>query len=291
MVVPGSINRIRRRTVMTAKHLQDGTALSNGVVMPWFGLGVYKVQEGDEVERAVSTAIEAGYISIDTAAFYQNEEGVGRAVRASGVPRDKLFITTKVWNTDQGYESTLKAFEESRKKLQLDYVDLYLVHWPVPGKYKDTWRALEKLYEDGLVRAIGVSNFQIHHLEDLAASANVRPMVNQVEYHPLLTQKPLLKYCRENGIQLEAWSPLMRGNLDLPLLKELAQKYGKTPAQIVLRWDLQHEVVTIPKSVTPERIRENANVFDFELSAEDMERIDGLNQNRRFGADPDNFSF
>lgn len=276
---------------MTAKHLQDGTALSNGVVMPWFGLGVYKVQEGDEVERAVSTAIEAGYISIDTAAFYQNEEGVGRAVRASGVPRDKLFITTKVWNTDQGYESTLKAFEESRKKLQLDYVDLYLVHWPVPGKYKDTWRALEKLYEDGLVRAIGVSNFQIHHLEDLAASANVRPMVNQVEYHPLLTQKPLLKYCRENGIQLEAWSPLMRGNLDLPLLKELAQKYGKTPAQIVLRWDLQHEVVTIPKSVTPERIRENANVFDFELSAEDMERIDGLNQNRRFGADPDNFSF
>jgi diketogulonate reductase-like aldo/keto reductase len=291
MVVPGSINRIRRRTVMTAKHLQDGTALSNGVVMPWFGLGVYKVQEGDEVERAVSTAIEAGYISIDTAAFYQNEEGVGRAVRASGVPRDKLFITTKVWNTDQGYESTLKAFEESRKKLQLDYVDLYLVHWPVPGKYKDTWRALEKLYEDGLVRAIGVSNFQIHHLEDLAASANVRPMVNQVEYHPLLTQKPLLKYCRENGIQLEAWSPLMRGNLDLPPLKELAQKYGKTPAQIVLRWDLQHEVVTIPKSVTPERIRENANVFDFELSAEDMERIDGLNQNRRFGADPDNFSF
>jgi len=276
---------------MTAKHLQDGTALSNGVVMPWFGLGVYKVQEGDEVERAVSTAIEAGYISIDTAAFYQNEEGVGRAVRASGVPRDKLFITTKVWNTEQGYESTLKAFEESRKKLQLDYVDLYLVHWPVPGKYKDTWRALEKLYEDGLVRAIGVSNFQIHHLEDLAASANVRPMVNQVEYHPLLTQKPLLKYCRENGIQLEAWSPLMRGNLDLPLLKELAQKYGKTPAQIVLRWDLQHEVVTIPKSVTPERIRENANVFDFELSAEDMERIDGLNQNRRFGADPDNFSF
>ena len=274
---------------MTAKHLQDGVALSNGVVMPWLGLGVYKVPEGEDVERAVTAALEAGYVSIDTAAFYENEEGVGRAVRASGVPREKLFITTKVWNTDQGYESTLKAFEASRKKLGFDYVDLYLVHWPVSGKYRDTWKALEKLYGEGLVRAIGVSNFQIRHLEDLAAVANIRPMVNQVEYHPLLTQKPLLQYCRENGIQLEAWSPLMRGNLDLPLLQELARKYGKTPAQIVIRWDLQHEVVTIPKSSRPERIRENADVFDFELSAEDMERIDALNQNRRFGADPDTF--
>lgn len=265
--------------------------LSNGVTMPQLGLGVFRVEEGTEVENAVKAAIETGYTSIDTAAVYGNEEGVGRAIKASGAQRDQLFITTKVWNADQGYESTLQAFESSRKKLGLEIVDLYLIHWPVKGKYKETWKALEKLYQDGYVRAIGVSNFQTHHLDDLMADSQVRPMVNQVEFHPLLTQKPLLSYCREHGIQLEAWSPLMQGNLELPLLQELAAKYGKTPAQIVLRWDVQHGVVTIPKSITPSRIAENANIFDFELSAEDMERIDGLNRDQRFGADPDNFNF
>lgn len=272
-------------------QLADCTTLHNGVKMPWLGLGVWRVAEGNEVENAVKAAIKAGYRSIDTAAVYGNEEGVGKAIKEAGVPREELFITTKVWNADQGYDSTLQAFETSRKKLGLDYVDLYLVHWPVKGKYKDTWKALEKLYKDGVVRAIGVSNFQIHHLEDLMADSEVVPMVNQVEYHPLLTQEPLRAFCRDNQIQLEAWSPLMQGHLDLPLLQELAQKYGKTPAQIVLRWDLQNGVVTIPKSVTESRIIENSQVFDFELSADDMGRIAALNQNKRFGADPDNFDF
>lgn len=272
-------------------QLADCTTLHNGVKMPWLGLGVWRVAEGSEVENAVKAAIQAGYRSIDTAAVYGNEEGVGKAIKEAGVPREELFITTKVWNADQGYDSTLQAFETSRKKLGLDYVDLYLVHWPVKGKYKETWKALEKLYKDGVVRAIGVSNFQIHHLEDLMADSEVVPMVNQVEYHPLLTQEPLRAFCRDNKIQLEAWSPLMQGNLDLPLLQELAQKYGKTPAQIVLRWDLQNGVVTIPKSVTESRIMENSQVFDFELSEEDMGRISALNQNKRFGPDPDHFDF
>lgn len=261
--------------------------------MPWVGLGVYKVQEGEEVVHAVKTALEIGYRHIDTAAFYQNEEGVGRAVKESGVPREELFITTKVWNSDQGYDTTLKAFEESLKKLDLAYIDLYLVHWPVKGKYKETYKALEKLYKDGLVRAIGVSNFQIHHLQDLMETCEIKPMVNQVEYHPRLTQKALHAFCKENGIQLEAWSPLMRGGelLNEPVLVEIGKKYGKTPAQVILRWDLQNDVVTIPKSVTPQRIKENADIFDFELTAEEMEAIDSLNQEKRIGPDPDNFDF
>lgn len=234
-------------------------------------------------------AIQNGYRSIDTAALYGNEEGVGQAIKDSGVAREELFITTKVWNSDQGYESTLTAFEESRKKLDLDYIDLYLVHWPVKGKYKETWKALEKLYKDGLVKSIGVSNFKINHLEDLLKDSEVVPVVNQVEFHPLLNQQDLLEFCKSKKIQLEAWSPLMQGNLDIPLLKELAEKYNKTNAQIVLRWDLQHEVITIPKSVHPKRIDENANIFDFELSNEDMQAIDSLNQNKRFGPDPDIF--
>lgn len=276
---------------MTIKHLTDATVLNNGVKMPWFGLGVWKAVEGSEVETAVRAAIEVGYRSIDTAAIYGNEEGVGRAIKESGVAREELFITTKVWNSNQGYETTLAAFEESLQKLGLDYLDLYLIHWPVEGKYKDTWRALEKLYKDGRVRAIGVSNFHVHHLQDLLEGAEVVPAVNQVEYHPLLSQQELRAFCRDHKIQLEAWSPLMQGNLDLPLLQELAVKYNKSAAQIVLRWDLQNEVVTIPKSITPSRIAENTNVFDFELSAEDMARLDQLNENRRFGPDPDNFDF
>ncbi|MCZ0754908.1 aldo/keto reductase [Anoxybacillus sp. J5B_2022] len=275
------------------KSLKDAATLHNGVKMPWLGLGVYKVQEGEEVVQAVKTAIEVGYRHIDTAAFYQNEEGVGRAIKESGVPREELFITTKVWNSDQGYDTTLKAFEASLQKLGMDYVDLYLVHWPVKGKYKETYKALEKLYKDGRVRAIGVSNFQIHHLEDIMADCEIKPMVNQVEYHPRLTQKALHVFCKEHDIQLEAWSPLMRGGelLNEPVLVEIGKKYGKTPAQVILRWDLQHEVVTIPKSVTPHRIKENADVFDFELTAEEMKAIDSLNKDQRIGPDPDNFDF
>ncbi|WP_046226329.1 aldo/keto reductase [Paenibacillus dauci] len=274
------------------QNLQSTVQLSNGVQMPWFGLGVYKVENGDEVVSSVKWAIEAGYRSIDTAALYQNEDGVGQAIRESGVSREELFITTKVWNSDQGYESTLQAFEQSLNKLGLEYVDLYLVHWPVKGKYKDTWRALEKLHEDGKVRAIGVSNFQVHHLEDLLADAKVRPVVNQVELHPLLSQVELRNYCKEQGIQIEAWAPLAQGRLlDNPVLQEIGEKYGKSIAQVLLRWDLQSGIVTIPKSIKQERIVQNADIFDFELSAEDMQQIDDLNQNQRFGADPDNFNF
>ncbi|MGG3804962.1 aldo/keto reductase [Metabacillus fastidiosus] len=274
------------------KSLHDTTTLHNGVKMPWFGLGVYKVEDGQEVINSVKSAIKAGYRSIDTAAIYKNEEGVGQAVKEAGIPREQLFITSKVWNSDQGYESTIAAFHESLKKLDLDYLDLYLIHWPVKETYKETWKAMETLYKEGKVKAIGVSNFHIHHLEDLMEEAEIIPMVNQVEYHPRLTQKELLSFCQNNNIQLEAWSPLARGRFfDDPILIELSQKYEKTAAQIILRWDLQTGVVTIPKSVHEHRIIENANIFDFELSNEDIAKIDSLNQNERVGSDPDNFHF
>ncbi|WP_150284600.1 aldo/keto reductase [Rummeliibacillus sp. TYF-LIM-RU47] len=281
---------------MVAKNLQDTTTLYNGVKMPWFGLGVFKVEEGPDLVNAVKTAIKHGYRSIDTAAIYGNEEGVGQGIREglkeAGISRDELFVTSKVWNDDLGYESTLAAYETSLKKLGLDYLDLYLIHWPVEGKYKDAWRALETLYKDGRVKAIGMSNFQIHHLEDLMKDAEVKPMINQVECHPRLTQKDLKSFCQEHGIQLEAWSPLMQGQLlDNPELKEIANKYDKSIAQIILRWDLQNGIVTIPKSTKEHRIVENASIFDFELTSEDMEQIDSLNQDHRVGPDPDNFDF
>lgn len=267
------------------------TELNNGIKMPWLGFGVFKTQEGAQVEQAIADALEAGYRSIDTAAIYGNEEGVGRAVAASGLKREELFITTKVWNSNQGFESTLKAFEESRRKLKLEVIDLYLVHWPVAGKYKDTYRALEKLYKEGYVRAIGVSNFLIPHLDDLLGSCEVVPAVNQVEFQPYLTQPDLQSYCKDRGIQLEAWSPLLQGNLNVPLLQEIGQAHGKSAAQVILRWDLQNGVVTIPKSVTKSRIIENADIFDFELTTEEVEKINGLNAGRRFGSDPMNFNF
>ncbi|MEH7482181.1 aldo/keto reductase [Neobacillus drentensis] len=272
-------------------NLKDTTTLSNGVKMPWVGLGVFKVTEGEEVIQSVKAAIKNGYISIDTAAIYGNEEGVGQAIKDSGVPREDLFITTKLWNSEQGYESTLKAFETSLTKLGLDYLDLYLIHWPGKDKYKETWKAFEKLYKEGRVRAIGVSNFQVHHLEDLISSAEIKPMVNQVEFHPHLTQKELLAFCKNEGIQLEAWSPLKQGKLlSEPVLEDLAHKYNKSVAQVILRWDLQHGVVTIPKSIKDHRIIENADIFDFELSTEDMDKIDGLNQDSRAGSHPDTMS-
>ncbi|MBD8026750.1 aldo/keto reductase [Ureibacillus sp. Re31] len=278
------------------KNLQDTTTLNNGVKMPWFGLGVFKVEEGPELVNAVKYAIKHGYRSIDTAAIYENEAGVGQAIREAieeeGISREDLFITSKVWNSELGYESTLAAYEASLNKLGLDYLDLYLIHWPVEGKYKDAWRALETLYKEGKVRAIGVSNFQVHHLEDLLKDAEIKPMINQVEYHPRLTQLEVKTFCQDNGIQLEAWSPLMQGQLlDQPVLKDIANKYNKTVPQVILRWDLQNGVVTIPKSTKEHRIVENANIFDFELSNEDMELINSLNQNLRVGPDPDNFDF
>lgn len=261
--------------------------LNNGVEMPVLGLGVWRVQDGDDTRNSVKYAIQQGYRLIDTAAAYYNEDGVGQGIQEADVAREELFITTKVRNQDQGYESTLQAFDESLNKLKLDYLDLYLIHWPGKVKFKDTWRAMEKLYEEGRIKAIGVCNFLEHHLDALIDSARVVPMVNQVEYHPLLNQAELKQYCDRNKIQLQAWSPLMQGRLDLPVFKQLSEKYGKTPAQIVLRWDLQNGVITIPKSVRPQRIIENSQVFDFELSDDDMEAIDNLNQDHRFGYHPD----
>jgi methylglyoxal/glyoxal reductase len=275
---------------MMITSLNDTIKLNNGIKMPGFGLGVYKVEDGDTVVHAVRSAIEVGYRSIDTASFYDNERGVGQAVRESGIPREELFITSKVWNDQQGYESTLKAYDQSLEKLGMDYLDLYLIHWPVSGKYKETYRALEKLYEEGRVRAIGVSNFHVHHLEDLLANCKVKPVVNQVEYHPHLSQVDLKAFCEKEQIQLEAWSPLKRGRLlDEPTLMEIGKKYGKSVAQVILRWDIQNHVVTIPKSIKAERIRENADIFDFELTDTEMERIDGLNINERSGSNPDDF--
>lgn len=274
------------------KSIFDYTTLHNGVKMPRLGLGVYKAKEGQEVEDAIKAALQLGYRSIDTAAAYGNEAGVGKAIAEADIAREEIFLTTKLWNADHGYESTLHAFEESRKKLQVEYVDLYLIHWPVKGKYKDTWRAIEKLYDEGKVKAIGVSNFQIHHLEDLIHTANVVPMVNQVECHPYLTQKKLLDFCNNHNICLEAWSPLAQGLIikDQTVVA-MSRKYKKTPAQLIIRWDLQNNIITIPKSVHQNRIQENAEVFDFSITTEDMAVLDGLNQDKRVGPDPDNFNF
>ncbi len=266
--------------------------LNNGVEMPYLGLGVYLSRDGREVEQAIHWAIEFGYRHIDTAAIYHNEEGVGNAVKTSGVSRDELFVVSKVWNTDQGYESTLRAFDNSMKRLGLDYLDLYLIHWPVKAKYHDTWKALEKLYREERIRAIGVSNFMQHHLEDLLSGAEVVPMVNQMEFHPYLVQQDLLDYCKAKDIQYEAWSPLMQGRIvDVEALNELGSKYGKSPAQIVLRWDLQKGVITIPKSVKKHRIQENADLFDFSLTPDEVAYLDNLDRTKRFGPDPDNFDF
>lgn len=277
-------------------NLQHTTTLNNGVKMPWFGIGVFKVEEGPELVNAVKFAIKHGYRSIDTASIYGNEEGVGQAIREglqeANISREEFFVTSKVWNADLGYEETIAAYETSLKKLGLDYLDLYLIHWPVEGKYKEAWRALETLYKEGKVKAIGVSNFQVHHLEELMMDAQVKPMINQVEYHPRLTQREVHAYCLAHGIQMEAWSPLMQGQLlDNPLLQKIANKYNKSVAQVILRWDLQNGVVTIPKSTKEHRIVENANIFDFVLSQEEFEEIDGMNQNHRVGPDPDNFDF
>ncbi|MFE0566404.1 aldo/keto reductase [Priestia megaterium] len=278
------------------KNLQDTVTLHNGAKMPGFGLGVFKVEEGPELVNAIKVAIKHGYRSIDTAAIYGNEEGVGQGIRQglkeAGISRENVFVTSKIWNSDLGYEATIAAYETSLKKLGLDYLDLYLIHWPVEGKYKEAWRALETLYKEGKVKAIGVSNFQVHHLKDLMEDAEIKPVINQVEYHPRLTQKELQAFCEKHHIQLEAWSPLMQGELlDNEVLTEIANKHNKSVAQVILRWDVQNGIITIPKSTKEHRIVENASIFDFELNKEEIERIDELNQNHRVGPDPDNFDF
>lgn len=269
------------------QNIESCTILSNGVKMPWLGFGTYKVENGRTVIESVKEALKIGYRHIDTASFYNNEEGVGIAIKESGVAREEIFLVSKVWNSDQGYEKTLNAFETSIKKLGTDYLDLYLIHWPQP-LYKETWRALEKLYKEGRVRAIGVSNFTVNHLKDLLEDVEIVPMVNQVEFHPQLIQNQLIEFCKKHNIQLEAWSPLMRGKIfGIQLLEDLAKKYKKTITQIVLRWDLQMGVVTIPKSITPVRIKENTDIFDFEISKEDINKIKQLDKSLRVGSNPD----
>ncbi len=265
--------------------------LNNGVVMPQLGYGVFQIGN-EETARCVRDAVAAGYRSIDTAMVYGNEPGTGEGIKTCGVPREELFITTKVWNTDHGYEKTLASFEQSLKNLGLSYLDLYLIHWPVPqqGLYAETWRALEKLYKDGRVRAIGVSNFNIGHLETLLGSATVVPAVNQVELHPFFNQAELRTYLKSKGIIPEAWGPLAQGNrTDDPALASIAKAYGKTVQQVMLRWHLQNGVIAIPKSTRPERMASNTEVFDFTLSTEDMARIDRLDTGVRFGPDPETF--
>lgn len=262
--------------------------LANGVEMPQLGLGVYKMTDSQQTVEAITYAIETGYRAIDTAAIYNNERETGEAVRHSSVPREKLFITSKVWNTDQGYDETLRAFETSLEKLGFDYLDLYLTHWPVPEKYAETYKAIERLYDEKLIRATGVSNHHAHHLEKILVKANVAPMVNQIELHPRLTQESLRDFCKDNGIAVTSWSPIARGQLLVePTLLQIGEKYGKTPAQVIIRWHLQNDLIVIPKSVTPERIKENSEVADFELSFSDMESVNALNRNERTGTDPE----
>nr|WTA00035.1 aldo/keto reductase [Streptomyces sp. NBC_00857] len=263
--------------------------LNNGVKIPQLGFGVFQVED-DRTTDAVLAALEAGYRSIDTAAVYGNEAGVGRAIAASGLPRDELFITTKLWNDDQGYDATLAAFEAGLAKLGLDHVDLYLIHWPTPARdrYLDTWRAMEKLLADGRARAIGVSNFQPAHLQRLMDESDVVPAVNQIELHPGLQQAALRDFHAQHGIATEAWSPLAQGALlQEEAITEIAGRHEKTAAQVVLRWHLQLGNIVIPKSVTPARIRENIDVFDFELSAGDMDALSTLDRGLRTGPDPD----
>lgn len=260
--------------------------------MPWLGFGVYQAQDGPEVENAVKFALKNGYRSIDTASVYGNEMGVGKAIRESELSREEIFLTTKVWNDDQRQNRTLAAFDESLNRLGVDYVDLYLVHWPVKNYYQETWKAMEEIYASGRAKAIGVSNFLINHLTAILKDGKVVPAVNQMECHPYLVQPELLAFCKEKNIQMEAWSPLMQGHIvEVPLVQTLANKYQKSPAQIALRWNLQHQIVTIPKSVTKHRIIENAQLFDFELSKEDMKALDALDKNKRFGPNPADFNF
>jgi methylglyoxal/glyoxal reductase len=255
--------------------------LNNGIDMPLFGLGVLRLKEGGEVENAVKTALQHGYRMIDTASVYHNEKGVAKGIKASGIPREEIFITTKVANDQQGYHNTIKAFQRSLNWLQTTYIDMYLIHWPIGKLSVETWQAMEELYKKGLIRAIGVSNFWIHHLEDFLPQVEILPALNQVEFHPWLSHPDLKKYCDARNIRLEAWSPVMQGKVfKIPEIIRLAEKYNKTPAQIVLRWDIQKGVITIPRTGVPGQILSNADIFNFELNDKDVNLIDNLNRNQ-----------
>lgn len=269
-------------------NLESRIPLNDGKRIPVLGLGVWQTAAGKETRQAVGTALDLGYRLIDTARLYGNERDVGVAVRESGVPREEVFVTTKLWNDDHGYEAALRAFERSRKELGLEYIDLYLIHWPVPRLRQESWKALLRLKDEGLARSIGVSNYTIRHLEELLPLSPLVPAVNQVEFHPFLFQRELLAFCQERGVALEAYSPLARGRrLDHPVVRDVATRTGRTPAQVLIRWSLQHGLVVIPKSARPERIRENAAVFDFELKTADMDRLDSLDERSHVAWNPD----
>lgn len=268
---------------------QSWIVLNNGVKMPQFGLGVWQTENGQQVVDAVKAAVKAGYRAIDTAAAYENEDGVGQGIRECGLDRSELFITSKLWNSDQGYDNTLRAFDKTMERLGLDVLDLYLIHWPCPndGLFVETWKAFETLYKQGRVRAIGLSNFTKENIQTLLDSCEIKPMVNQIECHPYLTQVEMQSFLFQNQIAMTAWSPLAHGEVfGDQTLQKIADKYGKNIAQVVIRWELQRGIITIPKSINPKRIEENIQVFDFVLSAEDMIEIDMLNKNHRTGPDP-----
>ena len=276
-----------------SEGLKASVRLNNGVAMPWLGLGVYKLAPTDGMAAAVRQALALGYRSIDTATIYGNERGVGEAIRSSGVPRGELFVTTKVWNDDMRADRVEAAFSESLGRLGLDYVDLYLLHWPIKGKALASWRVLERIQRSGRIRAIGVSNFMRSHLDELLAAAEIVPAVNQIEFHPYLQSPPLVAHCQALGIRVEAWSPLMqaRAVFQDPVLMEIAARHGRTVAQVILRWNIQGGIVTIPKSSTPSRMDENARIFDFALTAGELAAIGRLDRNERIGPDPHAFNF
>lgn len=273
------------------RYSETSFLLQNGVAIPSIGFGTFKIPDGEETYKAVTEALEVGYRHIDTAALYGNEASVGRAVRDSGIARSEIFITTKLWNDRHGYQNTLDAFQESLEKLQMSHIDLFLIHWP-KHQNVESWAAMEELYSQGMIRAIGVSNFKEHHLQEIFEHATVKPMVNQIELHPHLSQRELVKYCQRHEIIVEAWSPIMRGRVsEVAEINAIAERHGKDAGQVTLRWHIQHGVIVLPKSVTPSRIASNRQLFDFELTSSEMSIIDRLDREERIGPDPDLITF
>ena len=273
-------------------NLKSTITMNNGIKIPRLGFGVYRAAQGDETKNAVLNALEVGYRHIDTASAYGNEESVGEAIKESGLKREEIFLTTKLFNSDMSAHRQMDAFKESLDRLKVDYVDLYLIHWPVPGVYLESWKVLEEIYNKGLAKAIGVSNFLQHHLDDVIAHGSIVPAANQVEFSPLWQDNLLIQYCREKNIAFEAWGPLAAGELiGDRTTGDIGAKYGKTGSQVILRWMLQKNIIVFPKTVHKSRMIENADIFDFELSDEDMAIIDNMNRHRRTGPDPDNFDF
>ena len=273
-------------------NLKSTITMNNGIKIPRLGFGVYRAAQGDETKNAVLNALEVGYRHIDTASAYGNEESGGEAIKESGLKREEIFLTTKLFNSDMRAHRQMDAFKESLDRLKVDYVDLYLIHWPVPGVYLESWKVLEEIYNKGLAKAIGVSNFLQHHLDDVIAHGSIVPAANQVEFSPLWQDNLLIQYCREKNIAFEAWGPLAAGELiGDRTTGDIGAKYGKTGSQVILRWMLQKNIIVFPKTVHKSRMIENADIFDFELSDEDMAIIDNMNRHRRTGPDPDNFDF